>query len=729
MNRHDSLRALLFSVTVCFAAASGAAEGKRPITHEDVWLMKRVGSPVPSPDGKWVVFPVTEPAYDDKQQMSDLWIVSADGASAPRRLTFSKSGESGVTWSEDGQRLAFAAKRDGDDVSQLYVLHVAGGGEAVRITSLTTGARSPQFSPDGSKLLFTSSSFPGARTEEDNKRIGEERKARKFNARVYDDFPIRFWDKWLEDQEPHLFVMPLDPATLSVAATNGDTAARIKNLLVATQLAQQPGFGGRRSDTGEEHFDAVWTPDGNEIVFSASTNRNTAAYAFTNTDLFKVGASGGEPERLTPVKNAKSAEANDSWARPRFSADGRTLYCFSEQRADHVYSLTRVASFDWPAMSTPRIVTAELDRDVSGYVVAPDGRVYLLAEESGHEKLFAVPAAGGKAELVVDLDRGVYSNLAGPDSASSTLLFANWESSVNPSEVVRLDLDKRTHVALTSFNVARAAEIDWQPPEHFWFTSKRGRKIHNLVVLPPNFDPNKKYPVFALIHGGPHGMWRDYFFTRWNYHLLAKPGYVIVMTNYTGSTGFGEKFAQNIQGDPLATPGDEINQGVDEAIKRYKFIDASRQCAGGASYGGHLANWLQASTPRYRCLISHAGLVNLESQWGTSDVIYSREINQGGPVWEQGTVWRKQNPIRYAAKFKTPMLVTVGEQDFRVPLNNSIENWSVLQRMQVPSRLVVFPDENHWVLKGENSRFFYTEVHAWLERWIEPSAGQVAEAR
>lgn len=722
MNRHDSIRACIFWLGILIAATAGAAAGKRPITHEDVWLMKRVGAPVPSPDGHWVVFSVTEPAYDDKAQMSDLWVVAADGSSAPRRLTFSKSSESGVTWSDDGRRLAFAAKRDGDEVSQIYVLDVAGGGEAVRATSLTTGARSPQFSPDGAALLFTSNSFPGAKTEEDNKRIAEERKARKFNARVYDTFPIRFWDKWLEDQQSHLFVMPLDGEVPSSAETDGATSARAKNLLVGTALVQKSGFGGRRSDTGEEHLDAVWTPDGAAIVFAATTNRNTAAFAFTNTDLFKVSANGGEPERLTLASEAKDASALDSWARPRFSADGRTLYCQHERRTDRVYNLTRVASFDWPAMDAATVVTAKLDRDVSSYVAAPDGRVYALAEHAGHEKLYAVPATGGAAELVIDVPRGVYTNLAAPERAKATVLFANWESSVNPAEVVRIDLDKGTHVPLTRFNAERAAEIDWQAPEHFWFTSKRGRRIHNMIVLPPNFDAARKYPVFAMIHGGPHGMWRDHFFLRWNYHLLAKPGYVLVLTNFTGSTGFGEKFAQNIQGDPLATPGDEINQAVDEAIKRYPFIDAARQCAGGASYGGHLANWLQASTPRYRCLISHAGLVNLESQWGTSDVIYSREVNQGGPVWEQGPVWRKQNPIRYAAKFRTPMLVTVGEQDFRVPLNNSLENWSVLQRMQVPSRLVVFPDENHWVLKGENSKFFYGEVHAWLERWLKPGA-------
>jgi dipeptidyl aminopeptidase/acylaminoacyl peptidase len=248
-----------------------------------------------------------------------------------------------------------------------------------------------------------------------------------------------------------------------------------------------------------------------------------------------------------------------------------------------------------------------------------------------------------------------------------------------------------------------------------------------MLVLPPAFDPSKKYPLFVVIHGGPHTMWRDQWVTRWNYHLLARPGYVVLLTNYSGSTGFGAAFAQTIQGDPLRTPGAEVNEAADVALRDHAFIDGNRQCAGGASYGGHLANWLQATTTRYRCLISHAGLINLESQWGTSDTVYGREVNNGGPVWEQGPVWREQNPIRYAASFKTPTLVTIGERDFRVPLNNSLEYWTVLQRQQIPSRLVVFPEENHWILKGENSRLFYQEVHDWLARWLTSSGVAAAD--
>lgn len=239
-----------------------------------------------------------------------------------------------------------------------------------------------------------------------------------------------------------------------------------------------------------------------------------------------------------------------------------------------------------------------------------------------------------------------------------------------------------------------------------------------MIVRPPAFDASKKYPLIVLMHGGPHTMWRDNWGTRWNYHMIASPGYVVLLTNYVGSTGFGEKFAQGIQNDPLKTPGDEINQAADEAIKKYSFIDANRQCAAGASYGGHLANWMQATTTRYKCLVSHAGLISLESQWGTSDSIFGREKTLGGPHWEGAKIWKEQSPSTYAKNFKTPVLITVGEQDFRVPLNNSLEYWSILQRQKVPSRLITFPDENHWILKGENSRFFYSELFGWFKKWL-----------
>jgi dipeptidyl aminopeptidase/acylaminoacyl peptidase len=669
-----------------------------------MWMMKRVGAPNPSPDGKWVVFSLVEPAYDEKDQVSDLWIVPTDGSTKPRRLTFSKGGESGVAWSPDSRQIAFSARREGDEVNQIYVLDVADGGEAVRVTSLSTGARSAQWRPDGKALLFISSVFPGAADDEANKKIAAERKAQKYRARVYEKFPIRNWDKWVDDTQSHLFIQDAQPG------------AKAKDLLAGSKLVSERGFAGRMTDSADE-LDAVWTPEGNAIVFVATTNRDASAYAISNTSLFKVSVNGGEPVRLT--------SGADSFTRPAFRPDGKALYAIFEIQTDKkVYHLERLTKFSWPTgvstgSDSDRVITSKWDRSVNGVAFSPDSKsIYLTAEEAGNEKLFTMPADGGEVTLAMDMTRGVYTNLKIPAKASSTILIANWESATNPPELVRLDLKTKTQQPLTSFNTESVAKVDWQPLRHFWFTSKAGRRIHNMIALPPNFDEQKKYPLFVVMHGGPHSMWRDNWGLRWNYFMLSRPGYIVLLTNYSGSTGFGEAFAQSIQGDPLKGPGNEINEAADEAIRLYTFVDGSRQAAAGASYGGHLANWMQASTTRYKALVSHAGLINLESQWGTSDTIYARELNNGGPVWEQAATWREQNPIRFAANFKTPIMLSVGENDFRVPLNQTLENWSVLQRLRIPSKLIVWPDENHWILKGENGRFWYQELYGWLGKYL-----------
>lgn len=691
-----------------YAAFIAHAQTKTPITHEAMWLLKRVGAPAPSPDGKWVVFSLIEPAYDDKDQVSDLWIVPTDGSAKPRRLTFTKGGESGVSWSPDSTRLAFSARREGDEVAQIYIIDIADGGEAVRATSLSTGARSPEWRPDGRALLFTSTVFPGAADDDANKKIATERRTQKYRARVYESFPIRNWDKWLEDTEGHLFVQTLEPGS------------KAKDLFAGSKIASDPGFSGRVTDSGEE-FDAIWAPDGESIVFVATTVRNAAAYAPVNNSLFKIAARGGEPLRLTTGK--------DSFARPAFRPDGKAMYAISTIESNgKVYNLDRLAKFGWPNLGTPVILTKDFDRSVGTYALTPDSRsIYLLAEEAGNEKLFTLPADGGEVRLAMEMTRGVYTNLRIPRKAAATILVASWESAMNPPEIFRLDLNSKTQKPLTEFNAAKVAQIDWQPLRHFWFTSRAGKRIHNMIALPPRFDQGKKYPLLVLMHGGPHTMWRDNWGLRWNYFMLARPGYIVLLTNYSGSTGFGEAFAQSIQGDPLKGPANEINEAADDAIRQFSFIDGTRQAAAGASYGGHLANWMQATTTRYRTLISHAGLINLESQWGTSDTIYHREVGSGGPVWEQGPVWREQNPIRFAANFKTPILLSVGENDFRVPLNQTLENWSVLQRLQIPSKLIVWPDENHWILKGENSKFFYQEVHGWLKKYVGAPNERIAE--
>ena len=682
----------LILLATCLAAVGAA------ITHETMWMMKRVGSPAPSPDGKWVVFSLTEPSYDPDKQVSDLWIVPADGNSPPRRLTATKGGESGVAWSPDSARIAFSAKREGDEKSQIYILNVAGGGEAIRVTELTTGATAPEWSPDGERLLFQSRVYPGAASEQDMKRIDKERKDRKHQAHVYDGFPIRYWDEWLDDTRQHLFVQQAAPG------------AEARDLLKDSTLARTPGFSALLNTSGGT-FQAVWAPDGESVVFTATVNRHEAARADVISHLYALPAGGGEPKDLTPGPH--------SFGSPRFSPDGKWLYATREPTNEWVYNLNRLARLSWPEPGALEILTAEWDRSVGAYALAPDSRtVFIEAQDEGRTRIFRMAAAGGAVTPVVEAEEGVFSGLAVPGKAAEVIVLANWQSHRSPAEVVRIDPAAKNHRNLTQFNREAAAGLGAQPARHFWFTSKRGRRIHNLVVLPPDFDESRKYPLVAFIHGGPHSASEDVFHFRWNCLLMASPGYVLLMTNYTGSTGFGADFAQAIQGDPLKTPGDEINEAVDAAIERFPFVDATRVAAGGASYGGHLSNWLQATTDRYRCLYSHAGLISLEGQWATSDVIYHRERNNGGPYWEGSPVWREQSPFRYAANYQTPVLLTVGEEDYRVPLNQTLAYWSVLQRREVPSRLVVFPRANHWIQNAEDSRYFYQELLGWLEKHL-----------
>jgi dipeptidyl aminopeptidase/acylaminoacyl peptidase len=460
----------------------------------------------------------------------------------------------------------------------------------------------------------------------------------------------------------------------------------------------------------------VWTPDGQGVVFIARTTRDRSAYAATPTQVFSLSLAGGEPKQLT--------EGEGSYGDPAFRPDGKGLLASYEAGGDgKTYHHSRIVAFPWPFDATKRVaLTEKFDLSVVKFVPSDDSKaVFFTAEAGDQTKLFSVPVAGGAVTAHEVPKDGCITGLA----TGGGVLVASYDSAANPPEIVRLDAAAGSYRALTHFNDAKIATLDLPKVERFEFTSAKGRPIHNLLVKPAGFDAAKKYPLLVLLHGGPTPQFKDAWGIRWNYHLLASPGYVLVLTNYSGSTGYTEAFGQAIQLDPLKTPGDEINQGADEAIKRYAFIDGSRQAAAGASYGGHLANWLEATTTRYKAIVSHAGLASHDTQWSTSDGIYHRELNNGGPVWEQNPIWREQSPTSYAGNhFKgtgwvTPILVTVGEQDARVPINNSIEMWTYVQRLQVPGKFLVFPEANHWIMKGEDSRFWFGEVHAWLAKYLK----------
>lgn len=660
---------------------------KHAVTHQDIWMMKRVGEPVASPDGRWIVFSVLDPDYDAANQRSDLWFVPADGSAPPRRLTFTKAAETGVSWSPDGTRIAFVTKREDDNVHQIYVLPM-NGGEAQRVTHVHSTPSNPKWRPDGNAILFESEYDPRA----------AERREQKSTARVYDAMPVRFWNAWLDGRTPHIFVQELKEG------------ARAVDILKGSKLAESPGFRGIFLSAGGQSLHAVWAPDGKSIVFAANVNCNEMMSAEVESDLFVVPAAGGEPRQLTPK--------GQHYSKPKFSPTGDALFAVQEQRAQpggHLYSLTHLVRLPWPAVSAPVITTEAWDRSVVSFAISHDGQtVYMEAEDDGFDKLFQLPAKGGAVQPLMKVERGGYTAVV-PVTGGVAALF---QTAIQPPEIVRLSAGASSHTALTHFNDEKVAKIDAPPPVHFWFTAKDGRRIHNIMFLPPQFDPAKRYPLVIFPHGGPNSMSKDGFSTRWNSYLLASPGYVVLATNYKGSTGFGEQFADDIEKDVLRGPAEEILEAIVEAAHRYPYIDEHRQAAVGASYGGYLMNWFNGHTDQFKCIVNHAGAINNESQYGANDGGWDRELRMGGPIWEKNGQWNEQSPIRYSGSFKTPTLITDGELDYRVPVSESMTTFKILQRRKVPSRLVIFPDEGHWILKGENSKKHMEEVLAWLHKYL-----------
>ena len=661
-----------------------AQSAKRPITQEDIWLMRRVGNPVASPDGRWLVTSVIEPDYDPTKEISDIWLVAADGSAAPRRLTNGPGAKVAPAWSPDGASLAFVTKAAGDAAPQVYLLSVADGATR-RITDWPSGARAPRWRPDGRAILFEATEPP---------RPGSTRKSA---ARIYDVMPVRFWNRWLDEHRPHPFVVELR-----------DGAAPV-DLLHGTKFAASPGFRGIFNTTERdttETLQAKWAPDGNSIVFAAQVNADEMMHTNVYTSLFQLDATGGEPVKLTA--------AGESYSDPQFTAAGDALYAIRKRWATD-YVSTRLARLSWPSPSGATVLTGQWERVIDTYSVAPDGQtIYLSAADDGFNQVFQMPASGGMPEPVVRMESGAFRTIT-PVAGGLAAIF---ETALQPPEIFRLDTPP---VPLTRFNADRLEQIDAPPPVHFRFIAKNGKRIHNVLFRPAGFDPAKKYPVITLIHGGPAAMSTDAFTYSafWFHpHLLASPGYVVLVTNYTGSIGFGEAFASAVETDVLRGPAQELLEAIAEAARRYDYIDASRQAAVGGSYGGYLVNWLNGHTNQFKCIVCHVGPFNNESQYGTNDGGIDRETRMGGPIWEGGGQWNDQSPFRYAQNFATPMLVSHGERDFRVPLNEGLANFKLLQRRKIPSRFIVFPDEGHMIGNGENARLYWREVSAWLARFL-----------
>ncbi len=656
------------------------------MTPEDLWAMKRLGAPALSPDGRTVVFTVQEWSIEKNKSTTNLWLTDVAGGN-PRRLTTAQATDSAPAWSPDGRRIAFVSKRGDDETSALYVIPVSGG-EAEEIIEMPFPLAAPKWLRDGEQIIVSTNVIPelvGALAKKDiaaMKKEAKRRKDSKMTAKVTENRQYRFFDRYLTD----------------------NLASRLLRVNVATKDAVDltPGFDRLFRADGESSYEI--SPDGSQIA--VVINSTLPPYRdFPNDDIYLVATNGsGQLKNLT-------AENKGSDGNPVFAPDGRSFVYLRRETAYHNGELSRLWRHDLgTGKSTP--LSSMLDHSFDEVKFSPDGKVlWLLAEDKGVLPVFKMNADGTGFTTVYK-----EGSSAGLQTGANSIVFLNTVAS-RPDELFAIDPATGAARQLTRFNEKLLAELDLGKVEEFWFDGAGGDKVHGWLFYPPAYDANKSYPFIHVMHGGPHTMSRNTWHYRWNAHAFAAPGYVVACVNRHGSTGFGEKFAQSILNEWGEKPFEDIMKSTDFLLAKLPNIDSKRMAATGASYGGYMAAWVLGHTDRFAAIINHAGVNNSYSQFA-SDVPHGFAKVIGGTPWDNVEGLQRNNPMFYAKNFKTPTLVTHGELDYRVPYGNGLELYGVLQAMNVPSRLVVYPNENHWVLSPQNSIYWYYEFQSWLARHL-----------
>jgi len=675
---------LVCALVFAFGFELGAQESaKRPITFDDMIKMHRVAEPQISPDGKWVAYSVATPDMDANRNASNVWMVSTAGG-APQQLTQSGHDSSPV-WSPDGKTIAFLSSRSGD--SQVYLLSLEGG-EAQKLTKLSTGADIVKWSPDGKTIAFTSSVYPDCKDDNCNSKRDAEKEKNKVKAHVAERLLYRHWTHWNEGKRSHLFVVPAD----------GGGAPR--DLTPGADFDVPPDERGGPADIN-------FSPDGKELCFAAVIDKIEAIS--TNGDLFTVPVAGGEIKRITTQPGFDGA--------PVYSPDGKYIAYRAQLTPEYESDRWRVMLYDRQTGKSQNL-SEGFDRSADELAWYADSKtIYFNAENETQKPVYAMTARPGAEPKKILAD--TYNAAISLSRDGKTLAFER-SSLTMPAEAFVAASDGSGARQLTHHNDAILATLEMNPPETFWFEGAEGTKVQAMLIRPPKFDAAKKYPLLVLLHGGPQTMWSNSWGYRWNPQVFSGAGYVTLMINRRGSTGYGQKFTNEITNDWGGKAYADVMNGVDFALKKYPFIDGSSMAAAGGSYGGYMADWIATHTGRFKAIISHAGVYDKVSMYATEELWFEEHDMQGTP-WSNPESYRKWAPVTYAGelgKFKTPTLVISGERDYRVPYTQSLEFFSALQRQGVPSKLVVFPDEGHWVLKPQNSQFWYKTFLDWLALYL-----------
>ena len=654
-----------------------------PFSVHDILAMARLSDPQVSPDGKSVVFVLRKTDLEEDKGRTDLWLIGTDGMGL-RRLTSHPAEDSNPRWAPDGKSVWFISTRS--ESSQLWRIRIDGG-EAQQITDEPLDIANLVVSPDGKHIAFTMEVFPDCDSPASTKERLDQIKQRKTSGRIYDRIFIRHWDTWKDGRRSHLFVMPSagGKATDVMPDMDADTPSK--------------PFGGPDEIT--------FTPDSKGIIFSARDVGRKEPWS-TDFDLYLTTIDASKPPKCLTEKN-KAWDTN-----PLFSPDGRTLAYLAMARPGYESDRFRIVLRSWPD-SEERVLTENWDRSPSSICFSADGKtLYATAANTGQKSLFAINAKTGKIHTVVK-----YGSASSPGIAGDRIVYS-LKNLRSPAELYSVKPDGSDVRKITNINSEKLTATQMGEYEQFFFRGWNDETVYCYVVKPIDFNPNHKYPVAFLIHGGPQGSFGNTFHYRWNPQVYAAAGYAAVMVDFHGSTGYGQAFTDSIRGDWGAKPLIDLKKGLAAALERYPWMDGNRVGALGASFGGYMINWIAGNWPdRFRCLVNHDGNLDERMAYFDTEELWFPEWDHLGTPWDNPAGYEKHNPINYVENWKTPMLVIHGALDFRVVDTQGLSTFTALQRLGIESKLLYFPDENHWVLKPHNSILWHETVIDWLDRWLK----------
>jgi len=701
-------------LTLATLVLAQAPSQKRPFRFEDMIKLKRVGAPVPSPDGKWVVFDCVDVDLEANTRISNFWIVPASGGES-RRLNSTPNHEERPRFSPDGKRLIWTSKAT--DPTQIWMCDFDPGSGALvgkphQVTGISTGADGGIWSPDGKNIVFVSAVYPECKDDACNKQRDEELKKSKVKAKIFSRLFYRHWNTFTEFKRSHLFVVSADAVATGLwpvlsgtpQQEERPTGPRLQPKDLTPGDHDVPPF-----SLGGQDMYAI-SPDGQEVAYTSNIDEVEATS--TNNEIFIVPITGGTPKKISSSPGADTT--------PLYSPDGKYLAWRSQARAGFEADKWRLLVRNRQS-GNARDLTENFDRSAGSFDWQPDSSaIALTAEDHGEAPIYLL-----RIRLALNEPLPIQQIVHTDDLkyGAGTQLYFTRMSIAAPNEIWAGSVsgtEKTSPWQVTHMNDALLSQIDMQPLESFTFKGANDDEVQGFMVKPPGFIPNKKYPLKFLLHGGPQGAWGNEWTYRWNAELFAATGnYVVVMINFHGSTGYGQKFTDSISGDWGGKPYVDLMKGLDYLEKTYPFIDKNREAALGASYGGYMANWLLGHTNRFKCIVSHDGMFNAESAYGTTEELWFANWEFGGPPWKKRDVYRKWSPHEYAANFKTPTLVVHGQLDYRLDVSQAFDLFTTLQVLKVPSKFLYFPDEGHWVLKPQNSRLWYKTVNDWVDQWCK----------